>query len=112
MTNKGNGFDVMGDFNARIGLGAEDNPSCNGKRLLDLVKLGDFVVGNKLQCCEDIGNMGKWGEEIGYILHVWDSGNLDIGSDHNLIWGEVVWGRSEVKVRREPYKWRVDGRLV
>ena len=41
-----------------------------------------------------------------------DSGNLDIVSDHNLIWGEVVWGRTEVEVRREWYKWRVDGRLV
>ena len=30
-----------------------------------------------------------------------DSGNLDIGSDHNLIWGKVVWGRTEVVVRRE-----------
>ena len=43
-------FDVvMGwDFNAR--LGAEDRPN-NRKRLLDLVRLGDFVVGNKLHCC-------------------------------------------------------------
>ena len=34
---------------------------------------------------------------------------LEIGSDHNLIWGEVVWGRMEVEVRRDWYKWRVDG---
>ena len=26
-----------------------------------------------------------------------DSGNLDIGSDHNLIWGKVVWGWREVE---------------
>ena len=42
----------MRDFNARIGLRAEDRPNSNGKRLLDLVRLGDFVVENKLQCCE------------------------------------------------------------
>ena len=30
------GFDgVMGDFNARIGLGVEDRPNSNGKRLWD-----------------------------------------------------------------------------
>ena len=23
-----------------------------------------------------------------------DSGNLDIGSDHDLIWGKVVWERT------------------
>ncbi len=40
-----------------------------------------------------------------------DSGNLDIGSDHNLIWNEVVWGRTEIEARREWYKWGVDGRL-
>ena len=41
----------MGDFNARIGSGAEDRPNSNRKRLLDLVRLEYFVVGNKLQCC-------------------------------------------------------------
>ena len=41
-----------------------------------------------------------------------DSGNLDIESDHNLIWGEWVCGRTEVEVRRGRCKWRVDGRLV
>ena len=112
-----------GDFNARIGLGVEYLPNSNGKRLLDLVRLGDFVVGNKLQCCA-----GRWTGEsvekksvIDYMLRkgldvikmvIEDSGNLDIGSDHNLIWDEVVWGRTEVKVRREQFKWRVDGRLV
>ena len=31
---------------------AEDRRNSNGKRLLDLVRWGDFVVRNKLQCCE------------------------------------------------------------
>ena len=105
-------------------MGAEDGPISNGKRLLDSVRLGDFVVGNKLQCC-----VGMWTWESGekklvidYMLFgkgldvikmvVEDSDNLDIWSDHNLIWGEVVWGRTEAEVRREWYKWRVDGRLV
>ena len=30
-----------------------------------------------------------------------DSVNLDIWSDHNLIWSEVVRWRTEVEVRRE-----------
>ena len=46
--------------------------------------------------------MGKGREEVGYRLYVackvldmikmvvGDSSNLDIGSDHNLIWGEVA----------------------
>ena len=36
------GFDVivMEDFNARIGLGAEGHPNSNGKRLLELVRVG------------------------------------------------------------------------
>ena len=41
----------MEDLNARISLGAEDGPNSNGKRLLNLMRLGDFVVGNKLHCC-------------------------------------------------------------
>ena len=39
-----------------------------------------------------------------------DSGKLDMGSDHNLIWSEVICGRREVR-KREQYKWRVDGML-
>ena len=46
---------VMGDFNARIGLGAEEHPSSNGKRLLELVRAGDLSVGNQLQYCD-----GRW----------------------------------------------------
>ena len=41
-------------INARIGSGVEDHPNSNRKRLWDLVRSGDFVVGNKL-CCE-----GRW----------------------------------------------------
>ena len=36
----------------RIGLGAGDLSNSYGKKLLDLVRLGDFVVGNMLQCFE------------------------------------------------------------
>ena len=69
-----------------------------------------------LQCCD-----GRWTWESGvrksvidYMLFgkaiiavemvVEDSGKLDVGSDHNLIWSEVVR-------RRERYKWRLDGKL-
>ena len=72
----------MGYFNARIDLEAEDNPNSNGKRLLDLV----YMFGNGLDVIKMV---------------VEDSGNLDIGSDHYLIWGEVMWGRIEVEVRRK-----------
>ena len=47
----------------------------------------------------------KFGKGLDVIIVVEDSGNLDIGSDH-LIWSEVVWGRTEVEVRREWYKWK------
>ena len=40
-----------------------------------------------------------------------DSGNLNIGSNDDLIWGEMVWGRTEVEVRREWYKCKVNGRI-
>ena len=47
----------------------------------------------------------KFGKGLAVIEMVdEDSGNLDIGSDHNLIRSEVVWGRTEVEVRREWYK--------
>ena len=110
----------MGDFNARIGLEAEDRQNSNGKRLLDLVRFGDFVVENKLQCC-----VGRWtweSSEIKLVIDyefvkgmdvikivVEDSGYFYIGSDHNLICGKVVWGRTEIEVRRERYRWRDDG---
>ena len=55
------GFDVivMGDFNARIGLRAEEHPNSNGKRLLKLVRARDLIVGNQLQCCD-----GRWTWEV------------------------------------------------
>ena len=42
------GFDVavMGDFNTRIGLEAEEHPNSNEKRLLELVRAGDLSMGN------------------------------------------------------------------
>ena len=39
---------MMRDFDAKIGLGAGDLSNSYGKRLLDLVRLGDFEVGNML----------------------------------------------------------------
>ena len=45
----------MGDFNAHIGLGAEQSPNRNGRKLLDLVRVCNLHVGNQLsQCC------GRW----------------------------------------------------
>ena len=93
---------VMEDFNVRIGLGAEEHPNSNGKRLLELVRVGDLSVGIQLQCCDD-----RWTREggvrmsvIDYMLFgkaievvemvVEDSEKLNVGSDHNLIWSEVI----------------------
>ena len=90
--------------------------------MLELVKVGDLSVGNQLQCCD-----GRWTWEsdvrksvIHYMLFgkaievvemvVEDSGKLDVGLDHNLIWSEVLWVRREVR-RKELYKWSVDGKL-
>ena len=33
------------------GGGGSGNAQINGKRVLDLLRLGDFVVENKLHCC-------------------------------------------------------------
>ena len=33
-----------------IGVGAGEHPNSNGKRLLELVRAGDFCIGNQLQC--------------------------------------------------------------
>ena len=109
----------MGDFYARIGLGTEDCPNSNWKRLLDLERFRYFVVENKLQCF-----VGRWAWEswekkslIDYQfvkvmdvikMVVEDSGNFDIASNHNIIWGEVVRERTEGEVRRERCRWRVD----
>ena len=51
---------MMRDFDAKIGLGAGDLSNSYGKRLLDSVRLGDFVVGNMLHWCE-----GRWTCENG-----------------------------------------------
>ena len=73
------------------------------------MKVGDLSIGNQLQCCD-----GRWTWEscvrksvIDYMLFgkaievvemvVEDSGKLDVGSDHNPIWREVIWGRREVR---------------
>ena len=60
--------------------------------------------------------LGSWEKKlvIDYMLFgkgldiikmaVEDSGNLDIESYNNLIWGELMWGRTEVEVRRERCK--------
>ena len=44
------GFEVLvpGDFIAHVGLGAEQSPNRNGRKLLDLVRVCDLRVGNKL----------------------------------------------------------------
>ena len=99
-----NGFDVivMEDFCARIGLEAEEHPNSNGKRLL--VRAGDLNLGYQLQCCDGrwtwesgvrksviVCMFGKAIEVVEMVLE--DSGKLDVGSDHYLIWSEVIWGR-------------------
>ena len=61
---------VMGDFNAHIGLGTEQQPNRNGRRLLNLVWAGELIIGNELPQCQ-----GRWTWEceqkrsvIDYIL--------------------------------------------
>ena len=61
---------VMGDFNAHIGLGTEQQPNRNGRRLLNLVWDGELIIGNELPQCQ-----GRWTWEceqkrsvIDYIL--------------------------------------------
>ena len=75
------------------------------------MRAGDLGVGNQLQCCD-----GRWtceggvtksvidymliGKAIVVDMVVEDSGKIDMGSHHNLIWSEVISGRREVG-RRE-----------
>ena len=61
---------VMGDFNAHIGLGMEQQPNKNGWRLLNSVWAGELIIGNELPHCQ-----GRWTWEcekkrsvIDYIL--------------------------------------------
>ena len=44
------GFDVlvMGDFNAYIGLGSEQSPNRNGRKLLDLVGVCNLCIGESV----------------------------------------------------------------
>ena len=54
------GFDdiVMGDFNVRIGLGAEEHPNRKGKRLLELV--GWEMLAQGISCSAVmVGGLGK-----------------------------------------------------
>ena len=43
---------VMGDVNAHIGLGIEQQPNRNDRRLLNLVWAGELVTGNELPQCQ------------------------------------------------------------
>ena len=43
---------VMGDVNAHIGLGIEQQPNRNDWRLLNLVWAGELVTGNELSQCQ------------------------------------------------------------
>ena len=47
------GFEVlvMGDFNGHIGLGADQSPNRNGRKLLDLVGVCNLPVGNQFSQC-------------------------------------------------------------
>ena len=61
---------VMGDFNARIGVGAEEHPNSNGKCMLELMRVGDLSIENQLQC-SDGGGLGERGVRkfvIDYML--------------------------------------------
>ena len=55
---KGSDVIVMGDFNTRIGLEAEEHPSSNRKRVLDLVRREILAYGI---CCSAVmgGGLGK-----------------------------------------------------
>ena len=88
-------------------LGAEQSSNRNGRKLLDLVGVCNLRVGNQLSQCS-----GRWPWEIkerrsvvdfillsrGLVMDrmmVEDSGELYLGSDHNLIWCDVRTGRLE-----------------
>ena len=69
-------------------------PNSNGKRHLDLMRLGDFVVGDKLQCCVD-----RWtwesGEKKSVIGHMLFRKGLDVIKmvvEDSGIWilGEII----------------------
>ena len=66
---QGEGFEVvvMGDFNAHIGLGDEQQPNKNGQRLLNVMWAGGLVIGNELPQCQ-----GRWTWECGQKRSVID----------------------------------------
>ena len=45
------------------------------------------------------------------MMMVEDSGELNLGSDHNLIWCEVRTGRLEEGTSAPRLKWMVDGKI-
>ena len=51
------GFEVLvvGDFNLHLGIGAEQSPNRNGRKLLDLVGVWNLSIGNQLSQCS-----GRW----------------------------------------------------
>ena len=44
-------------------------------------------------------------------MMVEESGELDLGSDHNLTWCEVRTGRLEEETIDPHLKWKVDGKI-
>ena len=82
------GFDVI-VMSISMQEGADEHPNSNGKRLLELVRVGDLSIGNQLQCCDGRwiweGGVGKavidymlFGKAIEVVeVVVEDSGKLD-----------------------------------
>ena len=56
----------------------------------------------------DLMLFGKAIEVVEMVVEY--SGKLGVGSDHNLIWSDVILERIAVR-RRVQYRWRVDGKL-
>ena len=61
---------VMGDFNQHIGLGVEQQPNRNGRRLLNLVWAGELIIGNELpQWQSGEVDLGVWAKKISNWLY-------------------------------------------
>lgn len=90
---------------------------------MELVNSSDLVIGNKMSVCK-----GRWTWEsagrrsvVDYILfssglimksmQVEDSGDGDLGSDHNLVWCVVEYTDPKLVNNKCHYKWRVDGKV-
>ena len=95
----------------------------NGRKLLDLVGVCNLYEGNQLSQCN---GRWMWGNEerrsvVDYIspsrglvmdrMVVEVSGELNLGSYHNLIWCEVRTGRLEEGTSDPRLKWKVDGKI-